>query len=349
MLVWFASNDAESVGGFFRWIKNGIFFTFTLVSMCGDWRIGEMKRILFTSLLVLGLLAVSGCKEKPVVADSAGADGVAVVADDGSVVLVLEDDPMPVGAVLETTFSMEMEDGKITLTLPDRVMEGATTSKETKKQKIEGLAPHKIRNTLIMKEKTQQTTMAGNEQPPQTSSDPMVGIPVIMEEGDDGKWTATLESGEVTPEIAKELEKLIKSKSEENDKRIYGTVPRKVGDEWVVTGDDLLGIDDSTGTFNVKLEAIEDYMGERCAKITGTMDVEGSGPADDEEVSGMKMRTSGAFTVYRSLEHRVDVSNELTGKMEVSGDLEPQPGIKMKMKMAGAMKMTGKAVVTMPK
>lgn len=307
----------------------------------------EMKKYVFA---LAGLLVISGCKEKAASGGAAAEDGggaavVTETAGDGSVVLALEEDPMPVGAVQEENFKMEIKAGKIVITMPEQEMEGTMSIVETKKTKTEGLAENKLRVTVVQDQKSETMEMAGQKQPAKVTVDPLEGQSLIVEKGADGVWTAMLEDGEASPEMTEALTKISKKMGDSLGTKIYGTEPRKVGDEWEMTGDDLMGIEGGKGTFTVKLESIEEFEGERCAKLTGKMDIAGNTPAG-EGAQVMEMRMSGDFTVFRSLEHRVDLSNVLTGTMEVSGEMSPQPGMVMKMKMEGAMEMTGSTVVT---
>lgn len=308
-----------------------------------DWDAG-MKRI---ALALMGFLVVSGCKEKAASGGAAAGDGggSAVEAADGSVVLALEEDPMPVGAVLEENFRMEIKAGKIVITMPDQEMEGTMSVVETKKAKTEGLAKDKVRVTVLEDQKSETMEMAGQAQPAKVTVDPLEGKSVIAEKGADGVWTAVLEDGEATPEMTEALKKISKKMGDSLGTKIYGTEPRKVGEEWEMTGDDLMGIEGGKGSFTVKFESIEEYKGVRCAKLTGKMDITGNTPEGDG-AQQMEVKMSGDFTVFRSLEHRVDLSNELVGTMEVNGEMSPQPGLVMKMKMEGPMEMTGTSVVT---
>ncbi len=285
------------------------------------------------SIALAGLLFASVCHGKE-----------PAVAADGAVVLAMEDDSVPVGKVQVDDFSMEMKEGTVNVTMPDRKMEGVMSIKETRKIKTEGLEKGKVRVTVIEETKTEQMVMAGQAQPVKTTENPLKGVPVIAERGADGKWSASLEDAEPTPEMAAALEKISDRLNKNLSFRIYGSEPRKVGDEWEVKGDDLMGIKGGKGTVKVKFEAIEEFKGEKCAKLTGSMNVTGETPAPPG-AKGMDMGMAGDFTIYRSLEHRVDLSNVMNGKMGVGGEMSPQPGLVMTMKMEGPMEMVGSATV----
>ncbi len=280
------------------------------------------------SIALAGLLLVSVCYGK-----------------EAGVVLALEDDVVPVGKVRVDHFSMEMKEGTVNVTMPDRKMDGVMSIKETRKVKTEGLEKGKVRVTVLEEKKTEQMVMAGQAQPVKTTENPLQGVPVIAEKGADGKWSAELEEGEATPEMVAALTKITDRMNKNLGTRIYGTEPRKVGDEWEMEGDDLMGINGGKGTFKVKFEAIEEFQGEQCAKLTGSMDITGETPAAPG-AKGLGMGMEGDFIVYRSLENLVDLSNVMKGKMSVGGEMSPQPGLVMTMKMEGPMEMIGSTTVT---
>ncbi len=290
-------------------------------------------------MALAGFLAATGCNENATVGDTTG-----IAAKEESFILAREGDVMPVGQVIISDLNITMEDGSVSVHLPDQEMDGTLSIRETSKKKVEAVGERRYRHTIIEERKTQQSTMMGAEQPAKETLNPLQGLAVIAEMDENGSWTATLEAGEATMEMEKELTKIADQMQNQSDVKVYGTVPRKVGDEWVSSDSDLLGIKDAEGSMKIKFEAVEDFQGERCAKLTGTLDL--TGRLEDDGPDGMKMRLSGDFVVLRSLEHRVDLQNRLTGKMEMFGELEPQPGIKMSMKMEGPLEFDGSSVVT---
>lgn len=294
----------------------------------------------YTTLLLSGLLFVSACGKKEVAGASVSNP------DEDGVILAIADEPMPPGLVKEEEFTMEFKEAKLKVTLPDRVCDGDMAMKEVKKSKVESISKGKYRFTVLEEIKTESTTMMGQKQPAKVTRSPIEGKPLIAEKGGDGVWKVALESGQATPEMEKEIAKLEKKLSKDEDTEVYGTIPRKIGDEWTVDGADMLGVEDGKGKIKLRLAGIEDHNGERCAKLTGSMDITGS---PDKDTQGLKMRMAGDFVIFRSLEHRTDLSNELKGTIEVFGEMEPQPGMKMKMDMQGGMRATGSAKVSKSK
>jgi len=293
-----------------------------------------MKKYL---IALMAATLVAGCKKESAVVGTSA-------AGDGTFILAVKGEAMPVGKIIERDKKMELTDGEMTVNLQGKEMKGTTSITETHQEKVETLENGKYRYSIIADSKKQSTTMAGQVQDKPEEISPLVGQMVVAEKGDDGVWTAKLESGEATAEMAPGLEKIAKNLNEDLDFRIYGTEPRKVGDTWKVEGPDLMGMKGGAGTFNVKFEGIEDFQGVRCAKITG--DIEITGTPDAENASGMKMTMKGDFVIFRSIKDRVDMQNTLTGTMEAKGDLEPQPGMTMRMEMLGNMVLKSGAKVS---
>ncbi len=290
-------------------------------------------------IILSGLLFVSGCGEKKV----ANEQEVVEVAEEGVFLAVAGELP-PVGQVMVSEFSMGMEGGKLTLKLREQDMEGSFSMSEMKKRKVESIGTGKYRYTIVEEKKTERTTIMGQEQPAKITVNPIEGMAIIAEKGADGIWTTKLESGEATKEMEVELKEIAEELGKDLDSKIYGTARRKVGDVWEVSGGDMMGLKGAEGSVKLKFDSIEDFGGESCAKVTGSLDLSGSPEGKDQE--GIKMRMTGDIVVFRSIKHRVDRQNKLTGKMEVSGDLEPQPGIKMCMKMEGPLESSGSSEVT---
>jgi len=109
-------------------------------------------------------------------------------------------------------------------------------------------------------------------------------------------------------------------------------------------GADMLDMEDAEGTIKLRLEAIEANKGHRCAKLTGSLDV--TGIPVDEGQRGMKIRMAGDLVIFRSPEHRVDLSYELMDTVEISGEVGPHPGARMKMVVNGPMECHGTATVS---
>ncbi|MEP2775600.1 MAG: hypothetical protein ABJQ29_03475 [Luteolibacter sp.] len=261
--------------------------------------------------------------------------------EDDSYILAVAGEPIPAGTVAEYASVMSMSDGVVKVTMQGQPMDGSADMKTVEKRRVESLADGSYRYLLIEEVETQKMTMMGQPQEMPAKVNPLVGKPVMVTKGADGVWVAKLEEGEATPDMISELEDVAKGLNEDEDAKLYGTVPRKVGDEWDVESADLMGIDNGAGTFKVKFEGIEDFQGERCAKITGTYEIKGLGPDADAGESEMTISLKGDYLSYRSLEGRYDVRKEMKGSMVMESVMEPQPGMTMEMNMSGNMTAEG--------
>ena len=256
-------------------------------------------------------------------------------AEEESYVLFKADEPMPKGKALESESLMDLQGGAVSIKMQEQPMDGTTDMKTVEKRRVEGLANGDYR--IIIKDDSQSQTMNLMGQPhmiPPTVN-PLVGKPVLATKDDDGVWSAKLEEGDPSPEMTTELEDIADSLNNNEDEKFYGTEARKVGDEWEVDGADLMGVENGKGMFKVKLAGIEEYEGEQCAKITGTFKIKGDGTDGDVDAGEMIISLEGDYVAYRSLEFRYDLSKVMTGTMNIDGDMEPAPGMAMKINIQG--------------
>lgn len=258
---------------------------------------------------------------------------------DDSYVLAIAGEPIPAGTTAEYNSKMSMPDGKVKITMQGQLMDGTSEMESVEKRRVESLEDGSYRYLLIEEVENQTMTMMGQKQPMPPKVNPLVGLPVIVTKGADGVWVADLEEGEVTPETITELDDIAEGLNDDDDVKLYGAEPRKVGDEWEVESADLMGVENGKGVFKMKFESIEEHEGVRCAKITGKFEIKGM---EEEEGAGeMTITLSGDYLAYRSLEGRYDVSKKMAGTMSVKGDMEPQPGMTMQMDMSGKINATG--------
>lgn len=254
-------------------------------------------------------------------------------AEDDSYVLAVAGEPIPTGTTAEYQSKMTMPDGVVKITMQGQVMDGTSEMESVEKRRVESLEDGSYRYLLIEEVEKQTMTLMGQAQPMPPKLNPLVGLPVIVSKGGDGQWGAKLEEGEATPELVSELDEIAEGLNDDDDAKLYGTEPRKVGDEWEVESADLMGVENGKGVFKLKFDSIEEHEGERCAKITGKFEIKGT---EEEEGAGeMTITLAGDYLAYRSLEGRYDVSKKMDGTMSVKGDMEPQPGMTMQMDMSG--------------
>jgi hypothetical protein len=249
------------------------------------------------------------------------------------------------GKSVTRTMVREMNDSAVTLEMGDKKLPGKLSSKEVANEVVEVISPVKARRILTSKTSESRMVVMERERPGPDEADPLQGLPVILEEKD-GKWTATLEKGEVTPEQKTALDELAKDSNEDEDIVIYGDAPRKPGEKWDVDVTKLPGFGGATdlkGSLVVEFVEVKEIQGISCAVLKSTIDISGTAvKKGDEPVASIKMK--GEALVHRSLADLVDLESKFSGTM----DLEGQGGPGMTMKVTGPLTMNRTATVGKP-
>lgn len=298
----------------------------------------DMKPLAVGILLGAGLLVVS-CKEKAGTAGGSSTGDAAAVAKAGGHVLATKDALPPAGKILTKESTMEMKDAALDIEAGGQKMNGTMSRKDTKVETFETLGPDKIRRTLVSTTNEGQMVMNGQEQQTPSPSDPLTGLPVVLEQKD-GSWTASLESGTATPDQTTALEKVAKEMAKSDDYAMYGDTPRKPGDKWAVDPKNLTGFGDAeglSGSFNVEFMEVKEVGGIPCAVLKTVFDIAGKA-ASKENDPGMNMTLKGEALVHRSLADQID----LDGKIDCAVSIEGSPAPQVKMTAKGPMTMTTK-------
>jgi hypothetical protein len=231
---------------------------------------------------------------------------VAKDGDGGAVVLARAHFIRAVGTII-TTESADAGIGKVKA--GEQEIEGAMSLTETEKETWETLSADKIRHLLVSKTKikTMKMNFNGQDQNPPEEGDPMAGVPMagvpVILERKDGKWTASLESGD-QPTAGQQaaLDKEVAAAEEDFGFQIYGDLPRKPGDKWDVdpaklTNFDLVDIlheklEGKEGKVQVEFVEVKELAGVRCAVLKSTYDIKmktkskGDSPAWDIQLKG---------------------------------------------------------------
>lgn len=264
----------------------------------------------------------------------------------GSYILATERQVIVAGQTYEESDVMQMKDGKFTVTTPQGEMEGTINVTQTKSMRAKAETAEKLK-ILIAKDETVQTmTLNGQENAPDTKVKPLVGVPVTATLAG-GKWTAVRDDGaEPTEEEAKELKKIGKKLSGDLVRKMYGTEPRKPGEKWSVDAADTIFADeddtkDAKGKVELTFDKVEDYQGEKCAFLSGTINVSGK-PGDAAEDADAKLSMSGKISIIRALDLQTDLSADMKATMDMQMDL-PNGAT---MKMLGPMTLKSEAKIT---
>lgn len=181
------------------------------------------------------------------------------------------------------------------------------------------LASDKVDKTIMSAKSRESKGFAGPMESGPTKELPLHGKTVLIrKEGD--KWMTTLKEGETTDEIQQELDKITTQWNHNVDAKLYGTEPRKVGDEWTAEASALGFENTESGTVKVRFVRTEEYEGQHCAVLIADLDLKGK-----KDKNGFAMHMKGTVETRRSLDHLIDLSTEMIGTVELQAS--PQPGI----------------------
>lgn len=304
----------------------------------------------FHSLLALfsvgSLLLATSCKESTSSSQSSNPTDSKTAVDLASQahVLYLEGETLPSGTELTQTENGSMDKIKMAFEVQGNAMRGVM-SRNNVEQKITAI-DSETQLTVFYKrdDETEEGTMNGQASPKKRTEKPLHGKTVIMTKASDGIWTAKLKSGEVNDDIQKAMDKMAKSKNNDDDKDVYGTEPRKVGDTWKVdpssmssfSGGDMSNV---TGSLKVTFDSIRKHAGLDCAVLLFNLNLQGN------TKEGMQMKMTAKVEALRSLKYHVDVDLSLDGVISAKGDLEGGVG---KMQMSGPIKMHQSVDVKLP-
>ncbi len=159
-------------------------------------------------------------------------------------------------------------------------------------------------------------------------------------------WRGTLEGGEASEEQQLEIEALAAKLGNEEAVAMFGTEPRRVGDEWEIDPSNasiLTTGGEFTGSYLLRFERVEEYEGLRCAVLEGTIDV--SRRTVDRlggEDSGM--RINARASIYRSLDHLENLKSEIVGNLVMS-ESPPLGGSRL---VRGPLRISKSVKLTLP-
>ena len=250
----------------------------------------------------------------------------------------------PVGTVLTLENSMTMKDSAMTIEAQGQQIEGKASRTSSRQEISEVISPTKLRVTI--KKADSQGTMTVNGQDQETPEEPeaLLNHPIILELND-GKWTASLESGgEPTARQKARLNDKEKSANQESDLEMYGTTPRKVGDEWKADPSKI-GVGEGTemkGDYKVKFVEVKEVNGIKCAVLKATYDFKGKMDPSAGKVSSLAMK--GEAVSVRSIADLTDLEVRLNSTTTV--DVSPADGVAVH--IVGPTEMIQKSTLKKP-
>ncbi len=243
----------------------------------------------------------------------------------------------PIGSKYSVNNSMALKNGVMKMKMGEQGFDATVETTQKESENYQFLAKDRIRITQTESESTNKVVMMGNEQPAQKAPTPLLNQPVVLTKKEN-KWTGQLEDGNATEEQKKAIEKIAQKINDDNNNKLYGYEPRKIGDKWKTAPGNFLGQDDLKGEVTVNFLRTEKFNGIECAVLSCEFDVSGS----NDDFKGATMTLTGKATIHRSLQDLVDLNIDFKGCMEMKGDMAE--GLKMEMK--GDMNMKSKATLT---
>ena len=258
--------------------------------------------------------------------DLARCANVANEGDGGAVALARQHYMPAAGMIVTKESTMTMTDAALKIKGGAQDIAGTMTQTEIAKETREVFSADKFRYLLESKTSKGKMKLNGQDKAAPDKTDPMVGVPVILERKD-GKWTASLESGD-QPSAAQQasLDKEIVSAERESDFAMYGATPRKPGDKWDVDPSKLMGFADAeklTGKFRVEFVEVREPHGVRCAVLKSTFDIKGKTKGEGD-APAMDIRLKGESVTQRSIADMIDLDVAIEGTVTVDGSPAPE-------------------------
>ena len=258
-------------------------------------------------LSIAVVVGVSGCGGE----DSNESGENEEVKKGPSFVLAKKDAVLPVGTKVAVSGKFLIEDVQLSIRDSRQLEVGSYWSTREKTMQYEVVAPSKL--NVKVESSLEKVRVLRKDQPlsEESKNGSLVGIPMVVELKD-GKWSSSpvqkIELNEQQQEAALEL---VDSVSGIEGLRMYGSEPRHVGQNWNVTPSAIPGMEDSevSGTFKLSFDRLEEFDGHQCAVLIGMIAVTGT------QGEGLTSQMSASTTIYRSIEHMVDLKMKIEGRL----------------------------------
>jgi len=266
---------------------------------------------------------------------------------DGEAIVLAREHYLPTaGTIITEESANTMVEAAFKATVGEQEIAGTMTRNGTGEITREILSANKFRYLLESKTTTGRTKINGKEKASPEKTDPLVGIPVILERKD-GKWSASLENGDhPSAEQKASLDKQVAAAEKDSDFGMYGDTPRKPGDKWDVDPAKLTDFGDAvgiTGECRVEFLEVRKLHGVRCAVLKATFDLQGKTQGTGG-ASKMDIRMKGEAVSHRSIADMIDLEVVMDGTFTTNGSPKPQ----MTMHMEGPIRVTAKNTLKKP-
>jgi|GEM_PF-2326594 len=267
---------------------------------------------------------------------------VAQEATEGKTYQLAEENArFPIGRQFLQKHRLSGKDAALTLRIGEHEIEGTMNNLTLEERVVAFPEEGKIRISVLKDQSKMAMTLGGNPVPPRDEVKPAVGK-VFLLERKEGQWVGRVEKGEVLPgekeEVKKEMEKMEKIFNEGEDAKLYGVVPRAVGERWDVDPKFMPGMGDmevTGGKLSLHFKEVKDYQGELCAVVETTFDVKAL--SNEEDQKGMVMNLRGSGRILRSLALMTDYKFMGEALFVMEGDVPPPAPPNAQMKMNGEM------------
>ena len=224
---------------------------------------------------------------------------------------------LPVGTKVAVSGIFQFEDVPLSIRVPGQAMQvGSYWSSSKKTIRYDVLSPSKLSVEVENEVEEMRVKLEGKPEEPATKKGPLMGLPLVADLAD-GKWALTREEGDFDEDQESALGRLLDTVCDPNSVGRYGGT-RHVGQKWNVDPKLIPGVDDSglSGTFKLSFDRLEELDGHQCAVLIGMINVTGT-QGEDGEVT---ITRAASATIYRSIEHLVDLKMRIEGILTVKSD-----------------------------
>jgi hypothetical protein len=253
----------------------------------------------------------------------------------------------PAGVTVEKSTERWLHNAKMVMSAGGRKLEGGMSTVSRGDFREEVVDRGVVRVTCVKDRQRNVMVVNGKQELRPEVVNPLEGQPVLVERRGP-LWEARLESGKSpSPGEQRALHAMAAEWTKDTDVNIYGTAPRRIGDEWEVDAANLPSLagagEELSGTMTIRLSDLGEFGGYKCAVLEGDLDVTGQVPGAGG-AAPRKFRIKGKIKVQRSLEHFVDLRYELKGLMFMSG-IQKVGEVDMTLVAEGEMIMRGMAAI----
>ncbi|MDB4265319.1 hypothetical protein N9891_01070 [bacterium] len=263
-----------------------------------------------------------------------------VAADQKTYVLAKKETPLPQKEKFKAVKNMSMEKGIIKIEVQGQTVNGTMENSSKEELIYDFISADQIRVKTVKERGFEKRVISGREEEEEKIA-PAEGTTILLELKK-GKWVGKLEEGKIEEDDQEEFDESLKNLerefNENSDAQLYGTEPRKIGESWDVDPKVMPGMDSfniTGGKVTMTFVEVKAYQGELCAILKTSFKVEGE--MEQKELEGMGVTLTGSGRVVRSLGYLVDLKFTGVMTMDMSGDLEMQPGMTANMRMGGDM------------